>query len=331
MSNMIKAYSVRYKEELRKIDVGAKEEAIHQRIADDILSGSFRGGFQAIALRVQEGELPAIADFSEDGDMISVATEAAEGEVAESAEGGEAQMIPRFLIDPEAMEAWKEEERNKLKEEVLSAERVAIRIEMEKALRTQADVILEQARAQGEQVKMKARQVAEQEKEALFEQARREGYEAGLADLEQERAAFEASFTERERTLMEEYEKKTRELEPMATEIVVGLLQSLTGVLMETKKGIVTYLITKALEEAERSSSFLIKVSKEDIEEVRGAAEALRSLFERDVTLEIVPDVLLKRGECMIETDAGIIDCSLGTQLEGLVEDIRLLSLQGRM
>ena len=332
MSNMIKAYAVRYKEELRKIDVGAKEEAIHSRIAEDILSGSIKGGFQTLALHAQEGELPAIAGFSENEDAIAVITDVTDGEEAGDAENrGEVPVVPRFMVDPEAMEAWKEEERNKLREEVLAAERVAIRIEMEKALRTQADVILEQARAQGEQVKAKARQVAEEEKQVLFEAAKREGYEAGLADLEQERAAMEASFAEREQALLAEYERKTGELEPMATEVVVGLLQSLTGVLLDSKKGIVTYLVSKALAEAERSSSFLIKVSREDIDEVKGASETLRSLFERDVTLEIVSDLLLKKGECMIETDAGIIDCSLGTQLEGLIEDIRLLSLQGRM
>jgi len=329
LSNVIKAYSVRYKEELRKIDVGAKEEAIHSRIAEDILSGAFKGGLQAIALQAKDGEIPAIADFvtNEEADSETIATESGTGAEMEAEES----VAQQFMMDREAMEQWKEEERNKLRDEVLSAERVAIRIEMEKALRTQADVILEQARAQGEQVKEKARQVAEEEKQALFEAARREGYEAGLAELEQERSAMEASFAERGQELWAEYEKKMRELEPMATEVVVGLLQSLTGVFLETRKGIVTYLVSKALAEAERSSSFLIKVSKEDIEEVKAAAESFRNLFEREVTLEIISDVLLKRGECMIETDSGIIDCSLGIQLEGLIEDIRLLSMQGRM
>ncbi len=329
LSNMIKAYSVRYKEELKKIDIAAKEEAIHCRIAEDILSGSFKGGLQAITLQAKDGETPAIADFSVDGEVVREAVDTESGN--ENGTEAEEAAQQQFLMDQEALEQWKEEERKKLREEVLSAERVALRIEMEKALRTQADIILEQAKAQGEQVKIKARQVAEEEKQGLFEAARREGYEAGLAELEQERSAMVASFTEREQALCAEYEKKTSELEPKVTEVIVGLLQSLTGVFLETRKGIVAYLVSKALAEAERSSSFLIKVSKEDIEEVKAAAESLRSLFEREVTLEIVSDVLLKPGECMIETDSGIIDCSLGTQLEGLIEDIRLLSMQGRM
>ena len=147
----------------------------------------------------------------------------------------------------------------------------------------------------------------------------------------QEQAELEAAFAEKERILQAEYENKLRELEPMATDVIATLLEHLTGVCLESRKGIVTYLVTKALSEADRSNTFLIKVSKEDLEEVKGATDSLRALFEREVTLEVVQDALLKKGECMIETDSNIIDCSLGTQLEGLIEDIRLLGVQERV
>ncbi len=329
LSNMIKAYSVRYKEEMKKIDVEAREEAIHAKVADAILSSSFVGGLQAITL-TEDGEVPAIADVSE-GNVTEEGLEATEnsGEVTEESEAvaGEAQMI----MSEATMEAWREEERQKIKAEITGAERLAMKIELEKAVRSQADVILEQARAQGEQLKTKAKLDAEAERLEVLEAARNEGYEEGRKRILQEQEALEASFAERERFLEAEYEKKQRELEPMATDVIVKLLKGLTGVCLESKKGIVTYLVTKALSEADRSKSFLVKVSRDDLEEVKGAAEGLRSLFEREVTLEVVQDALLKKGECMIETDSNIIDCSLGTQLEGLLEDIRLLSVQERV
>mgnify|MGYP003288666504 CR=1 FL=1 len=325
LSNMIKAYSVRYKEEMKKIDVGQREEQIHAKVAEAVLAGAFVGGLSAVSL-TEGSEIPAIADFS--------------GEEGAETEEGTGSDIPaedpttralRALKNEAALEAWREEERQKIKAEITGAEKLAIKIEMEKAIRTQADVILEQARAQGEQVKAKARQDAENEKNEIFEAARREGYEAGKQRLLEEQEAWSAACEEQERRLAEAYESKARELEPQATEVVVKLLESLTGVCLESRKGIVTHLVTKALNEADRSNSYLIKVSKEDLEEVKAASERLRSLFEREVVLEVVQDVLLKKGECMIETDSNIIDCSLGTQLEGLIQDIRLLSVQERM
>ncbi len=331
LSNMIKAYSVRYKEELKKIDVSAKEDEIHAKVAEAILKDSFVGGLKAISL-TEDGEVSAIADYNDAAEFMS-GGDGVEGAVmAENVVSAE---VPRdgeyTVMSEEAMEAWREEERQRLKEEITEAEKLAMKIEMEKAIRTQADIILEQTRNQGEVLREKIRQEAEAEKAEVLEAARREGYEAGQMKLQQEQEALEASFSEKERLLSEEYEKKQQELEPLATEVIIKLLEHLTGVCLESRKGIVTYLVTKALSEAERSNSFLIKVSKEDLEEVKGASNRFRSLFEREVTLEIVQDVLLKKGECLIETDSNIIDCSLGTQLEGLLADIRLLSVQERM
>lgn len=331
LSNMIKAYSVRYKEEMKKIDVTRREEEIHAKMAEAVISRSFVGGLNAINL-TESGEIPAIADLAEgeEGTVRSgedgIDEDTANGEAAAANDVG-----ARAVFNEAAMEAWREEEREKIKAQITGAERLAMKIELEKSIRTQADIILEQARVQGETVKEKARQAAEEERAGILEAARREGYEEGRQKMLQEQEAMEAAFAEKERLLSEEFERKQSELEPMATDVIVKLLESLTGVCLESRKGIVTYLVTKALSEADRSSSFLIKVSKEDLEEVKGAADELRSLFEREVTLEVVQDALLKKGECMIETDSNIIDCSLGTQLEGLIEDIRLLSVQERV
>ena len=334
MSNMIKAYTVRYKEEVKKIDVSAKEDEIHSRVADSILETSFVGGLQAITL-TEDGEVPAIVDYA----TVS-GEEAVDGELPESVEGLEAvavegnpvrEAVERTVMSEAYMEAWREAEREKLREEITAAEKLAMKIELEKSIRTQADVILEQTKAQGELLKEKIKQEAEEEKAVVLEEARRAGYEEGRQRLLQEQAEMEAAFAEKERLLEAQYEQRVSGLEPMATEVITKLLEHLSGVCLESRKGIVTYLVTKALSEADRSNSFLIKVSKEDVEEVKGAADDLRALFEREVTLEVVQDALLKKGECMIETDSNIIDCSLGTQLEGLIEDIRLLSVQERM
>ena len=334
MSNMIKAYSVRYKEELKKIDVTAKEDEIHARVADSILAEAFVGGIQAIALTA-DGEVPAIADYitypeGDEGTVMPDENAEADGAVTDG-EPIQANTVHHTVMSEAAMEAWKEEEREKLRAEITAAERLAMKLEMEKAIRTQADVILEQTRAQGEILKEKIKQTAEEEKAAVLENARREGYEEGRQRLLQEQAELENAFAEKQRFLEAEYDNKLRELEPMATEVITKLLTHLTGVCLESKKGIVTYLVTKALSEADRSNSFLIKVSKDDLDEVKDAADGLRSLFEREVTLEVIQDSLLKQGECMIETDSNIIDCSLGTQLEGLIEDIRLLRVQERV
>ena len=42
--------------------------------------------------------------------------------------------------------------------------------------------------------------------------------------------------------------------------------------------------------------------------------------------VDMIEDVTLNRGECMIETGNGVFDCSLGTQLEALKDELMLLA-----
>ena len=43
------------------------------------------------------------------------------------------------------------------------------------------------------------------------------------------------------------------------------------------------------------------------------------------IELELIADSTMDGNECLIETDSGVFDCSLGTQLENLIKDIRSL------
>ena len=43
-------------------------------------------------------------------------------------------------------------------------------------------------------------------------------------------------------------------------------------------------------------------------------------------TVEVINDVTLTAGNCFVETDGGIFDCSLGTELELLKKELRVLS-----
>lgn len=308
LSNMIKAYSIRYSQEKRIVDVAERAEAINAirmagvQPASGGAETSFVSGLHAVALEEIKEE--------PDADRISLM------------EGAGAPEAPEEMLSPE--------ERAAQEQERIEQERQLLRLEIEQEMQAQTDRILGEAKSQAEQIIAEARLAAEAAKQEVFEAAKREGYNAGQADVQQEIARLQEESAAKEAELSAAYEQKTRELEPLAAEVVIQLLDGLTGVFLEERKGIVTYLVSKALSEADHSASFLIKVSKEDFEEVRKSAETLRGVFEREVSLEVIQDVLLKKGECLIETDSGIIDCSLGTQLEGLKEDIRLLSLRER-
>ena len=43
-------------------------------------------------------------------------------------------------------------------------------------------------------------------------------------------------------------------------------------------------------------------------------------------TLEIIEDPTLRENECIIESEGGLFDCSLGIELEELTRTLKLLS-----
>ena len=47
-----------------------------------------------------------------------------------------------------------------------------------------------------------------------------------------------------------------------------------------------------------------------------------------NASLEIVEDITLSKNQALIETESGIFDCSLGTQLTELGRKLRLLSYE---
>ena len=54
--------------------------------------------------------------------------------------------------------------------------------------------------------------------------------------------------------------------------------------------------------------------------------QLLTSAVAGNSTVDIVEDLTLAKNECIIETDGGIFDCGLGTQLAELKQKLMLLA-----
>ena len=67
--------------------------------------------------------------------------------------------------------------------------------------------------------------------------------------------------------------------------------------------------------------------SEDDYDDVIDEKDSLDAcITSPSTTMEIIEDPLLKENECMIESDSGIFDCSLGVELSELSRKLKLLS-----
>ena len=237
-------------------------------------------------------------------------------------EGLDAEMVDSLLMDPDA-EPGGDGAGN-----VIKAEPPQPAIDLD-AINAEAEQIIQDAQAQADQLMQEAMDQAEASKAQIFEEARiaghDEGYGQGLAEVD----AMKAELMEKEQAMMAEYEQMISGLEPSLVDVLSDIYTHVIGIEMQEKKEIILYLLQNALQNTDTTANLMIHVSKDDYEYISGHKSELFDGIPGEDNTDIVPDVTLKAGEAMIDTGSGIFDCSVGTELEGLKKQLRLLSYQG--
>lgn len=199
------------------------------------------------------------------------------------------------------------------------------RAELEQ-LHAQADHVVADAKAQADSVISKAKDQARQEAEQIKAEAKQQGYDAGFAEGMNRAKAAEDEVRAREAQLVRSYEEKLEEIEPSLVEAISSIYESVLGIDLAGRKDVVMYLLQKAMSTIEGGSNYLIHISAEDISYVGEHKDELLATIGSSDSVELITDRTLKEGQCFIETESGIFDCSIGVEMEMLRKELKLLS-----
>lgn len=166
-----------------------------------------------------------------------------------------------------------------------------------------------------------------------FEQGKQKGFEQGHQDgldsIAQQREQMLEDMNRRKAQIESEYEKKLREIEPKMIETLTGIYEHIFHVSLKNSRELIVYLIQNTMRNIEGGTTYLIHVSKEDFPFASmQKRELIKNTNINIDDVELLEDATLSKNECMIETGNGVFDCSLGTQLEALNEELRLLSYE---
>lgn len=189
----------------------------------------------------------------------------------------------------------------------------------------EAERILEEARAQAERLVQDANDNAV----AIREDAKQQGYEEGTAAASEElsgrQAELDASYSERQNALEADYAKKRETMEHDLVDVILEVFNKVFHIQFDNKKDILMYLIDNAIMNIEGEKQFRIKVASGNVEFLENHKEEILDRVGHDIELEMIADSTMDGNDCIIETDSGVFDCSLGAQLENLIKDIRSL------
>ena len=191
---------------------------------------------------------------------------------------------------------------------------------LEEENRQKAAEILEEANAKASEIINEANENSDRIKKEAYEEGVNQGLSDGRQQAQEEADMLRKEFESECDKRMSQITQYENTLESRFADILIGLITKITGVVCEDKKDVIIYLIDNALHNVSKSKEITIRVSKNDIMMVESEKDKFLSGLSDDVSFDIVEDDSLSDNQCIIETESGVIDCSLDAQLDNLKE-----------
>lgn len=182
----------------------------------------------------------------------------------------------------------------------------------------QADRILDEASAKAQDLQKNA-----------MEEGRAQGYDDAYQQGAKEAEALKEDLLHQKEQLEADYKKMVDTLEPEMVDALTQIYEHVFAVDLRNDKNIILHLLQTALSRLEPGNDFIVHVSPDDYDMIVDEKKRLReNITSPNATMEIIEDPMLKENECIIETDGGVFDCSIGVELEELSRKLKLLSFE---
>ncbi len=186
----------------------------------------------------------------------------------------------------------------------------------------QAQEIIENAKKQAQEIIENAKNQIEAEKAEIYEDARAQGYEAGLLAAEKETQDLKDEAKKVLEQAVIEKEEIIDGIEGEMVDIISLIVQKLTSKGLIINNQIILNLIKQGLAQTNLKGELFIRVSEKDYDAVFENRDDFMKLADGSTSIEITKDFSLDLGDCVIETPFGNIDCSLSRQFEGLKQSL---------
>ena len=189
----------------------------------------------------------------------------------------------------------------------------------------EAKRILEEARQKADELMNQAYADANRLKKEAEEEGYREGARKREEELEQKQAQIEQEYSDRKEKIETDFREKQKNMESDLVDVILEVFNKVFHIQFDNKKHILMYLIDDAILNIEGDRKFRIKVAESNVLFLENHREEILERVGHGIELEFIADSTMDGNDCLIETDSGVFDCSLGTQLENLIKDIRSL------
>ncbi|HEX4772159.1 MAG TPA: FliH/SctL family protein [Bryobacteraceae bacterium] len=172
-----------------------------------------------------------------------------------------------------------------------------------------ANEIIEQAENEAQHILAEARRKAQD----IFDSAMKEGYQSGAAQwydaLSNARITRDAYLAGNETALLK---------------LAVRIAEKLIGAELHIAPDAIAGIVAEAVGAVRRAKTLTIQVHPADVAALGQGLSALCTPAGASRTIELVPNASLFRGDCIVESEIGIIDARLETQLKNIERALTL-------
>ncbi|MFZ5352084.1 MAG: FliH/SctL family protein [Bacillota bacterium] len=178
--------------------------------------------------------------------------------------------------------------------------------------------IIEEANYEARSITEKAQQEAQTVLAAAREEGFNEGYQSGFRKgLDDSQDIIEAAMEAKE-YIEQRKSEIYEEAEEKIIELVLGISRKVIGDELKQNREAIFSVIKLALDKCAYKSRLILRVSEEDYDFVSENKDILIRLTEGLSELDIIKDISMQKGGCIVETTSGEINSSVDIQIKEL-------------
>ena len=187
----------------------------------------------------------------------------------------------------------------------------------------QAEQIVKQAEGEAQNILEQSRARAEREagqlKRETEEKAKKEGFEQGRQEIQQqlkeESEAFVNALGQALQQLEEEKQMLVKQVEPRLLTLACHIAGQIVRDRIERDDETVMRIVHRAIEMTKERASFVLRLNPADAESLREKADDLIQAHEGVREIRFEADPRIEQGGCLVETASGYVDARLEQQM----------------
>jgi type III secretion protein L len=148
-----------------------------------------------------------------------------------------------------------------------------------------------------------------EEAKAEFERQRQEGRKQGLEE-------GKAEIAEHIVTCMSQSAAYFSKVEDVMVEVVMRALRRVLGTF--DRKDVVEQVVKQALESTRNEGHITVRVPPDQADHLKARVDTILGVFPKVQFLQVLPDSRLPEDGCVLETEIGVVDATIETQLKAI-------------